>query len=117
MTDEHIHKKTRKGSRVRHLELTKVLMVELLRCWVYFKRETRDFKRSHRAPPKNNEASAEMAGNDVTQIVIPLKYQSLKLQITAQLVSVSRIIGQNFQECETKPQLAKQKPRSVPVPM
>lgn len=123
MTDEHIHKKTRKGSRVRHLELTKVLMVELLRCWVYFKRETRDFKRSHRAPPKNKEASAEMAGNDVTQIVIPLKYQdsaneqSLKLQITAQLVSVSRIIGQNFQECETKPQLAKQNPRSVPVPM
>ena len=98
-------------------------MVELLRCWVYFKRETRDFKRSHRAPPKNKEASAEMAGNDVTQIVISLKYQdsaneqSLKLQITAQLVSVSRIIGQNFQECETKPQLAKQKPRSVPVPM
>ena len=64
-----------------------------------------------------------MAGNDVTQIVISLKYQdsaneqSLKLQITAQLVSVSRIIGQNFQDYETKPQLVKQKPRSVPVPM
>ena len=123
MTDEHTHKKTRKGSRVRHLELTKVLMVKLLSCWVYFKREARDFKRSHRAPPKNKKASAEMAGNDVTQIVIPLKYQdsaneqSLKLQITAQLVSVSRIIGQNFQECETKPQLVKQKPRSVLVLM
>ena len=64
-----------------------------------------------------------MAGNDVTQIVISLKYQdsaneqSLKLQITAQLVSVSRIIGQNFQDYETKPQLVKQKPGSVPVPM
>ena len=28
-------------------ELTKGLMVELIRCWGYFKRENRDFKRSH----------------------------------------------------------------------
>ena len=61
-----------------------------------------------------------MVGNDVTRVVVPFKDQdsanfvkiqlkdlSLKLQTTVQPVFVSRI-GQDPQECETKPQLVNQ---------
>ena len=67
-----------------------------------------------------SQASVEMVGNDVTRVVLPFKDQdsanfvkiqlkdlSLKLQTTVQPVFVSRI-GQDLQECETKPQLVNQ---------
>ena len=68
-----------------------------------------------------SQASVEMVGNDVTRVVIPFKDQdpanfvntqlkdlSLKLQTTVQPVFVGRKIGQDLQECETKPQLVNQ---------
>ena len=67
------------------------------------------------------QASGRLAGNDVTQVIIPFKDQdsaiivktqlkdlSIKLQTTIQPVFVSRKIGQNLKECETKPQLVNQ---------
>ena len=61
--------------------------------------------------------SGRLAGNDVTRIVIPVNYQdsanivktqlkdlSIKLKTTIQPVFVSRKIGQDLKECETKPQ-------------
>ena len=67
------------------------------------------------------QASGRLAGNDVTRVVIPFKDQdsanivktqlkdlSIKLQTTIQPVFVSRKIGQDLKECETKPQLVNQ---------
>ncbi|XP_067046365.1 uncharacterized protein [Acropora muricata] len=67
------------------------------------------------------QASGRLAGNDVTRVIIPFKDQdsanivkmqlkdlSIKLQTTIQPVFVSRKIGQNLKECETKPQLVNQ---------
>ena len=67
------------------------------------------------------QASGRLAGNDVTQVVIPfddqdsgnvvkmqLKDLSIKLQTTIQPIFVSRKIGQDLKECETKPQLVDQ---------
>ena len=67
------------------------------------------------------QASGRLAGNDVTQVVIAFKDQdtanivktllkdlSIKLQTTIQPVFVSRKIGQDLKECETKPQLINQ---------
>ena len=64
------------------------------------------------------QASGRLAGNDVTRVVIPFKDQdsanivktqlkdlSIKLQTRIQPVFVSRKIGQDLKECETKPQL------------
>ena len=65
--------------------------------------------------------SGRLAGNDVTQVVIPFKDQdsanivktqlkdlSIKLQTTIQPVFVSQKIGQHLKEWETKPQLVNQ---------
>ena len=67
------------------------------------------------------QASGRLAGNDVTRVIIPFKNQdcanivkmqlkdlSIKLQTTIQPVFVSKKIGQNLKECETKPQLVNQ---------
>ena len=67
------------------------------------------------------QASAEIAGYDVIGVVIPLKDQesaklvktqlkdrSLKFHNTVQPVFVSKKIGQDLHECETKPQLVNQ---------
>ena len=67
------------------------------------------------------QASGRLVGNDVTPVVIPFKDQdsatnvktqlkdlSIQLQTTIQPVFVSRKIGQDFKECETKPQLVNQ---------
>ena len=67
------------------------------------------------------QASGRLAGNDVTRVVIPFKDQdsanivktqlkdlSIKLQTTIQPIFVSRKIGQDLKECETKPQLVNQ---------
>ncbi|XP_067019177.1 uncharacterized protein [Acropora muricata] len=67
------------------------------------------------------QASGRLAGNDVTRVIIPFKDQhsanivkmqlkdlSIKLQTTIQPVFVSRKIGQDLKECETKPQLVNQ---------
>ena len=67
------------------------------------------------------QASGRLPGNDVTRVVIPFKDQdsanivktqlkdlSIKLQTTIQPVFVSRKIGQDLKECETKPQLVNQ---------
>ena len=67
------------------------------------------------------QASGRLAGNDVTRLVIPFKDQdsanivktqlkdlSIKLQTTIQRIFVSRRIGQDLKECETKPQLVNQ---------
>ena len=67
------------------------------------------------------QASGRLAGDDVTRVVIPFKDQdsanivktqlkdlSIKLQTTIQPVFVSRKIGQDLKECETKPQLVNQ---------
>ena len=67
------------------------------------------------------QASGRLAGNDVTRVIIPFKDQhsanivkmqlkdlSIKLQTTIQPVFVSRKIGQDRKECETKPQLVNQ---------
>ena len=67
------------------------------------------------------QAPGRLAGNDVTLVIIPfkdqdsanivktqLKYLSIKLQTTIQPVFVSRKIGQDLKECETKPQLVNQ---------
>ena len=62
------------------------------------------------------QAWGRLAGNDVTRVVIPFKDQdfanivktqlkglSIKLQTTIQPIFVSRRIGQDLKECETKP--------------
>ena len=67
------------------------------------------------------QALGKLAGNDVTRVFIPFKDQdsanivktqlkdlSIKLQIAIQPVFVSLKIGQDLQECETKPQLVNQ---------
>ena len=67
------------------------------------------------------QASAEIAGYDVIGVVTPLKDQesanlvktqlkdrSLKFHNTVQPVFVSKKIGQDLHECETKPQLVNQ---------
>ena len=67
------------------------------------------------------QASGRLAGNDVTRVVIPFKDQdssnivktqlkdiSIKLQTTIKPIFVSRKIGQDLKECETKPQLVNQ---------
>ena len=67
------------------------------------------------------QASGRLAENDVTRVVIPFKDQdsanivktqlkdlSIKLQTTIQPIFVSRKIGQDLKECETKPQLVNQ---------
>ncbi|PFX28126.1 hypothetical protein AWC38_SpisGene7167 [Stylophora pistillata] len=67
------------------------------------------------------QALGRLAKNDVTRVVIPFKDQdsanivktqlkdlSIKLQTTIQPVFVSRKIGQDLKECETKPQLVNQ---------
>ena len=67
------------------------------------------------------QASGRLAGNDVTRVVIPFKDQdsanivktqlkdlSIKLQTTIQPIFVSRKIGQDLKECETKPHLVNQ---------
>ena len=67
------------------------------------------------------KAPGRLVGNDVTRVVIPFKDQdsanivkarlkelSIKLQTTIQPVFVSRKIGQDLRECETKPQLINQ---------
>ena len=67
------------------------------------------------------QASGRLAGNDVTRVVIPFKDQdsanivktqlkdlSIKLQTTIQPIFVSRKIGQDLKECETKAQLVNQ---------
>ena len=67
------------------------------------------------------QALGRLAGNDVTRVVIPFKDQDyanivktklkdlgIKLQTTIQPVFVSRKIGQDLKECETKPQLVNQ---------
>ena len=72
------------------------------------------------ADQQSPQASTEMAEN-VTRVVIPykdqdsanivktqLKDRSVKLQTTIQPVFVSRKIAQEFQACETKPQLVNQ---------
>lgn len=67
------------------------------------------------------QASGTLAGNDVTRVIIPFKDQdsanivkmqlkdiSIQLQTTIKPVFVSRKIGQDLKECETKPQLVNQ---------
>ena len=67
------------------------------------------------------QSCGRLAGNDVTRVVIPFKDQdfanivktqlkdlSIKLQTTIQPIFVSRRIGQDLKECETKPQLVNQ---------
>ena len=67
------------------------------------------------------QASGRLAANDVTRVVVPFKDQdsanivktqlkdvSIKLQTTIQRIFVSRRIGQDLKECETKPQLVNQ---------
>ena len=79
------------------------------------------FVNSRVADQQPLHASGKLAGNDVTRVVIPFKDQdcanivktqlkdlSIKLQTTIQPVFVSRKIGQDLQECETKPQLVNQ---------
>jgi hypothetical protein len=79
------------------------------------------FVNSRVADQQPLQASGKLAGNDVTRVVIPFKDQdsanivktqlkdlSIKLQTTIQPVFVSRKIGQDLQECETKPQLVNQ---------
>ena len=79
------------------------------------------FVNSRVADQQPLQASEKLAGNDVTRVVIPFKDQDsanivktqlkdlrIKLQTTIQPVFVSRKIGQNLQECETKPQLVNQ---------
>ena len=74
------------------------------------------FVNSRVADQQPLQASGNMAGNDVTPVVIPFKDQdsanivktqlkdlSIKLQTTIQPVFVSRKIGQDLQECENKP--------------
>ena len=73
------------------------------------------------ADQQSLQASGRLAGNDVTRVVIPFKDQdsanivktqlqdlSIKLQTTIQPVFVTREIGQDLKECETKPQLVNQ---------
>ena len=67
------------------------------------------------------QVSGSLTGNDVTRVVIPFKDQdsanivktqlkdlSIKLQTTIQPVFVSRKVGQDLKECETKPLLVNQ---------
>ena len=67
------------------------------------------------------QVSGSLTGNNVTRVVIPFKDQdsanivkkqvkdlSIKLQTTIQPVFVSRKIGQDLKECETKPLLVNQ---------
>ena len=65
------------------------------------------------------QVSGSLTGNYVTRVVIPfkdsanivktqLKDLSIKLQTTIQPVFVSRKIGQDLKECETKPLLVNQ---------
>ena len=49
------------------------------------------------------QASGKLAGNDVTRVVIPFKDQD-----SANIVKTQLKIGQDLQECETKPQLVNQ---------
>ena len=71
--------------------------------------------------PQLSQASAEMTSCDVTRVVIPFKEQdsanfvktklkdvSLKLHTTIQPVFVSKKIGQDLHERETKPQVVNQ---------
>ena len=68
-----------------------------------------------------SQASAEMTSCDVTRVVVPFKEQdsanfvktqlkdlSLKPHTTIQPVFVNKKIGQDLQECETKPQVVNQ---------
>ena len=79
------------------------------------------FINSRVADQQSLQASGRLAENDVTRVIIPLNDQdsanivkmqmkdlSIKLQTTIQPVFVSRKIGQELKECETKPQLANQ---------
>ena len=76
------------------------------------------FINSRVADQQSLQASGRLARNEVTQVVIPfkdtnivktqLKDLSIKLQTTIQPVFVSRKIGQDINECETKPQLVNQ---------
>ena len=75
------------------------------------------------ADQKLLQVSGRLAGNDVTRVIIPFKNQdsanmivkmqlkdlSIKLQTTIQPVFVSRKIGQDLKECETRPQLVNQR--------
>ena len=78
------------------------------------------FVNSRVADQQSQQALTEMAEN-VTQVVMPFKDQdsanivkaqlkdlSVKLQTTIQPVFISRKIAQEFQACETKPQLVNQ---------
>ena len=70
------------------------------------------------ADPQPSQASAEMTSCDVTWVVIPFKEQDsakfVKIQLnellhtTIQPVFVSKKIGQDLHECETKPQVVNQ---------
>ncbi|XP_022784882.1 uncharacterized protein LOC111325341 [Stylophora pistillata] len=79
------------------------------------------FMNSRIADQQPLQALGRLAKNDVTRVVIPFKDQdsanivktqlkdlSIKLQTTIQPVFVSRKIGQDLKECETKPQLVNQ---------
>jgi len=79
------------------------------------------FVNSRVADQQPLQASGKLAGNDVARVVIPFKDQdsanivkiqlkdlSIKLQTTVQPVFVGQKIGQDLQECETKPQLVNQ---------
>ena len=69
----------------------------------------------------NSRVADQQPLHDMTRVVIPLKDQdstnivktqlkdlSIKLQTTVQPIFVSRKIGQDLKECETKPQLVNQ---------
>ena len=61
------------------------------------------FVNSRVADQQPLQASGKLAGNDVTRVVIPFKDQD-----SANIVKTQLKIGQDLQECETKPQLVNQ---------
>ena len=62
-------------------ELTKGLMVELIRCWVYFKRENRDLKRSHSSEKLAQDEDKRYARSSIVVNKLRLHWLSTCLMI------------------------------------